>query len=344
MFYLIPFAQGDIVFARISSTLQDPELRRLASVLPARALHSKAPRTIDQYSRSFQKFRVWASCFPEITALPTRPLDVALYLEHLIESDTSSSVFRSASCGISWANKLYGFPDPCQDPLVKNILEAGARISAKPVVKKEPITPEMITSICSKYASPSANLSSLRIAALFITAYCAFLRFDELAKLRCCDVNFHNLDYVKISIVSSKTDVYRDGSSVLLARTGTVTCPYTILSRYFHLAALNCNSSDFVFRSLVYHKSTLSYSLGSRPISYTRARELLLNSLVELGFPKSSYGLHSLRSGGASAAANAGVSDRLFKRHGRWKSDRAKDGYVKDNINSLLSVSRSLGL
>jgi len=57
----------------------------------------------------------------------------------------------------------------------------------------------------------------------------------------------------------------------------------------------------------------LSYSLGSRPISYIRARELLLNSLVELGFPKSSYGLHSLRSGGASAAANAGVIDRLFK-------------------------------
>ena len=45
---------------------------------------------------------------------------------------------------------------------------------------------------------------------------------------------------------------------------------------------MNCNSSDFVFRELVYHKSTLSYSLGSRPISYTRARKLLLHSLVEL--------------------------------------------------------------
>ena len=222
-------AQGDIVFPQTSFTLQNPELRRLASSLPARALQSKAPRTIDQYSRSFQKFRVWAS-FPEIIALPTRPLDVALYLEHLIQGDTSSSVLHSASCGISWANKLYGFPDPCQDPMVKNILEAGVRISAKPVVKKEPITPEMISSICSKYASPSANLSSLRIAALFITAYCAFLRFDELAKLCCCDVNFNNSDYVKITIASSETDVYRDGSSVLLARTGTVNCPYTILS------------------------------------------------------------------------------------------------------------------
>ena len=170
MSVLFFFAQGDIVFAQTTSTLRNPELRRLASSLPTRALQSKAPRTIDQYSRSFQKFRVWTSCFPEITPLPTRPLDVALYLEHLIESDTSTSVLHSASCGNSWANKLYGFPDPCQDPLVRNILEAGTRISAKPVVKKEPITPEIISLICSKYASPSANLSSLRLAALFITA------------------------------------------------------------------------------------------------------------------------------------------------------------------------------
>ena len=40
-------------------------------------------------------------------------------------------------------------------------------------------------------------------------------------------------------------------------------------------------------------------------------------------------GTYSLRSGGATAAANAGISDRLFKRHGRWSSDSAKDGYVK---------------
>ena len=91
-------AQGAIVFAQTSSTLRNPELRRLASSLPARALQSKAPRTIDQYSRSFQKFRAWPSCYLEITALPTRPLEVALYLEHLIQSDTISSVIHSASC------------------------------------------------------------------------------------------------------------------------------------------------------------------------------------------------------------------------------------------------------
>ena len=54
--------------------------------------------------------------------------------------------------------------------------------------------------------------------------------------------------------------------------------------------------------------------------------------------------MHSLRAGGAMAAANAGVPDRLFKRHGRWKSESAKDGYVKDSVERRLEVSKQLGI
>jgi hypothetical protein len=36
----------------------------------------------------------------------------------------------------------------------------------------------------------------------------------------------------------------------------------------------------------------------------------------------------SFRSGGATAAAQNDTPDRLFKIHCRWKSDKAKDGYV----------------
>ena len=54
--------------------------------------------------------------------------------------------------------------------------------------------------------------------------------------------------------------------------------------------------------------------------------------------------MHSLRSGGASATANAGVPDKLFKRHGRWLSETAKDSYIKDKLDDRLSVSKNLGL
>ena len=42
--------------------------------------------------------------------------------------------------------------------------------------------------------------------------------------------------------------------------------------------------------------------------------------------------------------ANASVPDRLFKRHRRWRSEYAKDGYIKDDLKALLSVSLALGI
>ena len=73
-------------------------------------------------------------------------------------------------------------------------------------------------------------------------------------------------------------------------------------------------------------------------------RELLLEKLAQVGLDPKDYGLHSLRAGGASAAANAGVPDRLFKRHGRWRSENAKDGYIKDSLSKRLEVTQDIGL
>ena len=79
-------------------------------------------------------------------------------------------------------------------------------------------------------------------------------------------------------------------------------------------------------------------------ISYTRIRELMLQRICELGYDPSLFGVHSFRAGGATSAANAGVPDRMFKRHGRWRSENAKDGYVKDSLEARLDVSKSLQL
>ena len=104
-------------------------------------------------------------------------------------------------------------------------------------------------------------------------------------------------------------------------------------------ASFSADSEEFIFRPLVFLRSTGAYKLrGSVPLSYTRAREIVLSAFDSIGLPKQDYGLHSLRAGGASAATNVRVSDRL------WKSDKAKDGYIKDNVHSLWSVSLSLGI
>ena len=56
--------------------------------------------------------------------------------------------------------------------------------------------------------------------------------------------------------------------------------------------------------------------------------------------------MHILQAGGASTAANNGIPDtwRLFRKHGCWSSEKAKDGYIKDHLEDRLSVSRNLGI
>ena len=51
-----------------------------------------------------------------------------------------------------------------------------------------------------------------------------------------------------------------------------------------------------------------------------------------MGWDPALFGMHSLRADGATTGANAGVPDRLIKRHGKWRSETAKDGYVKDSV------------
>ena len=107
-------------------------------------------------------------------------------------------------------------------------------------------------------------------------------------------------------------------------------------------AGITPGSEGFLFRGITSGKAQALRPTGN--LSYTRFSELLKHKLKDLGFPPVEFSPHSLRSGGATAAAGAGIPDRIFKRHGRWKSENAKDGYVQDTLENRLSVTKNLGL
>jgi hypothetical protein len=46
---------------------------------------------------------------------------------------------------------------------------------------------------------------------------------------------------------SSKTDVYREGRDVFISMTNTPTCPVNMLLRYFYLAEIPADSTDYIF-------------------------------------------------------------------------------------------------
>ena len=76
-----------------------------------------------------------------------------------------------------------------------------------------------------------------------LLAFAGFLRCDELIKLRCSDISF-NAEGMRVSIKSSKTDQYRDGDEVVIAHTGTPTCPVNMMTCYFDMARLTVQSSE----------------------------------------------------------------------------------------------------
>lgn len=118
-----------------------------------------------------------------------------------------------------------------------------------------------------------------------------------------------------------------------------------MLYEYISYANIDLSDNKIIFRQISYCKKSDTYKLHNAGHNcYTRARDVLLKQLEVLGLDKCKFGLHSIRSGGATAAANAGISDRLVKKYGRWKSDKAKDGYVRKDLSSQLSVSISLGI
>ena len=120
--------------------------------------------------------------------------------------------------------------------------------------------------------------------------------------------------------------------------------PVFLLKEYLKKLDISPDSSEFIFRPLVKAKSSYKLVQVDKHISYSTLQGQLTKSLQSIVLDPSVFGTHSFQSGGASRAANSGVSDRVFQRHGRWKSVAGKDGYVKDDMSSRLVVSKSLGL
>ena len=258
-------------------------------------------------------------------------------------SHKSASSINEAFYAISWAHKLAGVQNPCVSDLVISVKEGSLRSVGLSVVKKEHITPEILSQIVQLYGNSTSDLKHLRIACMCLLSYAGFLRFNELANLKRHHIVFYD-NHVNLFLEKSKTDIYREGKDVVIARTGKSTCPVLMLEKYLAMANIKSDSLDFIFRPLCFCKTSNSYKLRSGKLSYTTAREILLSALEMLGLNKKMFGLHSLRSGGATAAAASHVEDRIFKKHGRWKSDRAKDGYVKESILERLSVTKKLGI
>ena len=120
--------------------------------------------------------------------------------------------------------------------------------------------------------------------------------------------------YIKIHLRCSKTDPFKAGCDVRVGATGDTLCPVSALSHFIH-----------------YRQSIVGPLFMYKDGSFlTRSR---LASLLQKCFPLHRVNTHSLRIGGASTMASAGIPDSQIMILGRWSSN-AYQRYLRlsDNI------------
>ena len=317
------------------------ELAGLAYDMAVWLLSARADATVKKYSGYFGRFRTFAErhhrCY-----LPASSIDVALFITHLLNAKVSYSVVSSCVYSIKYMHNLHNFQDPTSSSRVCNHIQTSKRVGYKPVNKKDAVTSDMIKALFVKY-SATTDLAVVRDLAMIIMCFCGFLRYDEVSNIKCKDITCVDKSHVDVHISKIKTDQFRDGNNVLLANVDSCCCPFSYLQLYVKLAKLELTSSDFLFKALYRTRKSIGLRTKHKKLSYTRTREVLVSRLREVAPQGFNLGLHSLRAGGASAAARANVNERCWRRHGRWKSDAAH-GYVKDSIDNRLTVSKKLGL
>ena len=131
--------------------------------------------------------------------------------------DRSAFVKTSSPTNIShtrfWSYWFHSFvpingPNPLDGARAKNVIESAKRAKGNPIVKKEPISTDVIKKIIDNFAAERASLKDLRIAALCTLCFAGFFRFSELSNISCKHIVFLE-DHIKIFVPHSKTDVYR---------------------------------------------------------------------------------------------------------------------------------------
>ena len=227
--------------------------------------------------------------------------------------------------------------------MVKLTAQGCERILKKPIKKSEPLTsPEELFDHYLQDTS-ATNTPSRRFLLILILCFAGFLRIDELLSTT---MKFVHIDreYMTITLPKCKNDQLREGNVVYIARTRSEYCPVTFVENFCAETGLSLlNEDSFLLPRIIRIKKGYKahQTLG---ISYTTARETFVKHVRAVYGTVLKYTLHGLRAGGASEAASNGIDGRSISKHGRWKTQKARNAYIHDSVANRLRVTRSLGL
>lgn len=266
------------------------------------------------------------------------------FIAHLAEERglAFSTINTYAYAVRDWAMEL-GLRDPTRNKhgeqhLYKKLLRGVRRATRKRCRTRRPLKRSHLRKVLTNlhHCGLSCSDEAMLRSALLIAFY-GFLRTSEYTSssnnsmyaLKFGDVKFiHGKDSrsysrVKLRLRKSKTSQFADAFVDIFAQR-SAWCPVSALSRYVQLVKLE--KGDPLY-----------------PITPQRFNKLFRCALEVSGFDPRQFSSHSLRSGGASTAADSGVPSWLIQRLGRWRSDCYKT-YIREEKRAIRNAQRAMKL
>ena len=217
---------------------------------------------------------------------------------------------------------------PAMIAAMKKVLRAHTR---KPQARKPMLRKHLI----AMAAAATPTLKETRDILLMVLMFAGFLRESEAVALEEADVWITQAEASSTTVLymvvrKSKTDQYSENATVVVSGCpGNPICPVMWYKRYM---ALRRDSPFFFHQAPKNSVEKLAKSSPCYLVKYWLAR---------ISVDPKGFGSHSLRRGGATAAAQAHIKMHVLKRHGRWRSD-AVYMYIVDGPEQQLGVSQAV--
>jgi len=251
--------------------------------------NSKAPNTLRAYQADFKDFS--AFCFKNsLPSMPTEPKIISLYLTHLSKYSKFSTLKRRIA-SISVIHKLKGHYLDTKHPIIMENMHGIKRSIGSYQKAKKPILINSLKLIIKAINEKKQNeYKKIRDKALILIGFSGGFRRSELANLELEDIEFVD-EGVKIFIKRSKTDQSGEGNIKAIPHfENKEYCPINNLKNWINLLK---------------DKSGKLFNISDKSVSL-----IIKKYALYAGLDPSKYGGHSLRSGFATAAAEAGAEER----------------------------------
>lgn len=276
-----------------------PTLAALAAQAQDYLNDAKAASTLRAYRSDWRHVVAWCAQHA-LASLPAAPEAIALYLTALAQTHKVATLQRRLSA-ISVAHQAAGHESPTRHIAVRAVMAGIRRAKGTAQHGKAPILTAELRQLVA--ALPAGTLG-LRDRALLLLGFAGAFRRAELVALNVGDLHVTR-DGLTVMVTRSKTDQEGAGQQKGIPYgANPATCPVRAVQEWIAAAAITTGP---LFRPLNRHGQIKAQRLSDRAVA-----RVVQRAATAAGLDATQYAGHSLRAGLATAAAQAGVSERVI--------------------------------